>query len=222
MFNSFRCFLLALLVVTGCKGYQYARVVKPGEREMVGSHQAGGETFRPLVEESVAKLLSRVSPGQQTQFTSYGENPGGKMHICFVGVENKSSEEIGDFKEQIFEAIDAKLLESDTFAPISRRYVEAGLRETRLRPDSLFIPDNMRMFAGMMESQGQPFDYLLFAKITSGTTRENSEYQRDYQLTLDLVDVHSGMQLKETATLSKGYHQSAFSRWRASNFNLWR
>ena len=34
---------LALLAIVGCRGYQYARVIKPGERQMVGSHAAGQE-----------------------------------------------------------------------------------------------------------------------------------------------------------------------------------
>jgi hypothetical protein len=63
-----------------------------------------------------------------------------------------------------------------------------------------------------MEQQGQPFDYLLFAKLTSGTTRENRDYQRDYLLTLELVDVSSGEQDKQMASLSKGYHHSRISR----------
>ena len=134
------------------------------------------------------------------------------MRICFVGVENKTAEEIGDFKEQIYEQIDTRLLESNTFAPISRRYVDAGLRSTRIRPDELFVPDAMRTFVQVMEQQGQPFDYLLFAKLTSGTTRENHDYQRDYVLTLELVDIRTGQQDKQSATLSKAYHHSWISR----------
>jgi hypothetical protein len=134
------------------------------------------------------------------------------MRVCFVGVENKTAEEIGDFKEQIYESIDSRLLECGSCAPISRRYVEAGLRELRLRPDQLFVPDNMGMFAGLMAQQGQPFDYLLFAKLTSGTTRENRDYQRDYELTLELVDIRTGEQDKQSAMLSKAYHHSWTSR----------
>ena len=43
----------------GCRGTQFARVIKPGEKEMIGSHQAGQETFRPLVDEAVTKLVAR-------------------------------------------------------------------------------------------------------------------------------------------------------------------
>ena len=70
----------------------------------------------------------------------------------------------------------------------------------------------MRMFIGLMTQQGQPFEYLLFAKLTSGTTRENRDYQRDYELTLELVDIRTGEQDKQSAMLSKGYHHSRVSR----------
>jgi Peptidoglycan-synthase activator LpoB len=207
--------LVLACVAAGCRGTQYARVIQPGQKEMVGSHQAGQETYRPLVDEAVIKLLGRheATTAVHRQVSAGPELlPPPKMRVCFVGVENKTAEEIGDFKEQIYESIDSRLLECGTCAPISRRFVEAGLRETRLRPDQLFVPENMRMFVGMMEQQGQPFDYLLFAKLTSGTTRENKDYQRDYMLTLELINVQTGEQDKQSAMLSKGYHQSWMGR----------
>jgi hypothetical protein len=196
----------------GCRGTQYARVIKPGDKEMVGSHQAGQETFRPLVDEAVTGLVARHVPQPHVQPAGYEVLPPPKMRVCFVGVENKTAEEIGDFKEQIYECIDQRLSQSGTCSSISRRYVEAGLRELRLRPDQLFVPDNLHMFIGLMAQQGQPFDYLLFAKLTSGTTRQNHDYQRDYELTLELVDIRSGEQDKQSAMLSKGYHHSWTSR----------
>lgn len=201
------------LMNAGCKGTQYARVIKPGEREMVGSHQAGQETFRPLIDEAVGKLVARheVPPLRQVS-TGPEVLPPPRMRVCFVGVENRTAEEIGDFKEQIFEQIDTRLLECNSCTPISRRFVEAGLCTLRLRPDQLFIPENLRAFVGLMEQQGQPFDFLLFAKLTSGTTRENADYQRDYELTLELVNIHTGEQDKQSASLSKGYHHSRTSR----------
>jgi hypothetical protein len=208
-------FVAALLAAAGCRGSQFARVIQPGEKEMVGSHQAGQETFEPLIDEAVAKLLARHAPSVHHLASGPVDGeplPPPRLRICFVGVENKTSEELGDFKEQIYELIDSRLLAAETFAPISRRYVDAGLRMTRLRPDELFVPDHLRTFAGVMEQQGQPFDYLLFAKLTSGTTRENRDYQRDYLLTLELVDVSSGEQDKQMASLSKGYHHSRISR----------
>jgi hypothetical protein len=206
----------------GCRDKQFARVKKPGEDDMVGSHAAGSETFKPLIDESVAKLLARhCEPMAQT--VSYeGEPIVASKRICFIGVENKSAEEIGDFKEQIYQLIDSKILESRVFQPVSRRYVDAGLRETRLRPEQLFMPDHMRTFTAFMEQSGQPFDYMLFATISSGTTRENQEMQRDYLLTLDLIDIRSGDYDKQSAEISKGYHQTRVGRWGASNPFSWK
>jgi hypothetical protein len=200
---------LAGCLLGGCRGNQYAKVMHPGEKEMVGSHQAGGETYKPLIDEAVAKLLGRHAAEQHL-----GPNglPPPPVRICFVAVENKSAEEIGDFKDQIYEQIDSRILESHVFQPVSKRFVDAGLLQTRLRPDLLMVPENMRIFAATLEQQGQPFDYLLYATLTSGTTHENKDYQRDYLLTMELVNIHNGQYDKQSATLSKGYYHSRLGR----------
>lgn len=204
---------LNLITQSGCRSRQTAQVLKPGEQDMVGSHAAGGEIYKPLVDEAVAKLLGRHSRPVQASF----DGPPGPMRICFVGVENKSVEELADFKEQIYQMIDSRLLEGNVYQAVSRRFVEAGLRDSRLRPDQLMIPQNMRSFAATMEQMGQPFDYLLFATITSGTTRSNKDYQRDYQLTLEMINVQNGQYDKESAQLSKGYNVSPIAKVRGWN-----
>jgi len=200
---------LLAFALTGCGGRQTAHVLKENQNDMVGSHTAGAETFKPLIDESVGKLLARQSPAIQQVSTGTA----GPKRICFVGVENKSAEELGDFKDQIAEAIDNRIVASQAFQPISRRYVEAGLRACRIRPDELFLPVHQRQFQGVMEQQGQPFDYLLFATVTSGTTKNNGDYQRDYMLTLEMVDIHGGQPDKECATIRKGYHKHLLGKF---------
>ena len=97
---------------------------------------------------------------------------------------------------------------------ISRRYVEAAMAECRCRPDLLVLPEKQRQLQAALERTDQPFDYLLFAQITSGTTRSNKDYQRDYVLTLELLDIHSGESLKERAELRKGYHKTKLGELR--------
>jgi hypothetical protein len=197
------------LGLAGCRGNEYAHVLKDTHSDMVGSHSAGAETFKPLIDEAVGKLLAR-----QSHVVPAGGVPEPMpKRICFVGVENKSAEELCDFKDQIVEVIDNRIVESKVFQPLSRRFVEAGLREARVRPDELFLPINQRRFQAVMEQQGQPFDYLLFASLTSGTTRNNGDYQRDYLLTLEMVNIHTGEPDKESATLRKGYHTSRLGKW---------
>jgi hypothetical protein len=203
---------LALAAETGCRSTQTAQVVKPGDQSLVGSHAAGNETYGPLVDEAVGKLLSRhqqvqVQPASLVQ----GAQPG-QLRVCFVGVENKSIEEMGDFKDDLFQRIDSRILQSQVFQSVSRRYVEAGLQQSHLRPDDLMIPNNMRSFTAAMEQMQQPFDFLLFATVTSGTTRANADYQRSYLMTLELVNIHNGQADKESAELEKKYNVSAMAK----------
>jgi hypothetical protein len=66
----------------------------------------------------------------------------------------------------------------------------------------------MRVFAGLLEQQGQPLHFLLYATITSGTTERNESQQRDYLLTLEMVNVQTGAYDKQAAEISKGYHKT--------------
>lgn len=207
-----------MLTLAGCRGHQYAQVLRPDQKDMVGSHEAGAETFNPLIDTAVAQLLGRQAGGfQSASYTPGQPTPAGPPAICFVGVENKSAEAIGDFKDQIYQQIDTRIVQSGTFRAVSRRFVDAGLQQTRLRPDSLFVPANMRTFVESLEQMGQPFDYLLYATITSGTTEANQNYQRDYLLTLELVNIHNGQYDKESATVRKGYHRSALGAVKSYN-----
>jgi hypothetical protein len=203
---------LTSFVLTGCRGKQYAHILDDSDKNMVGSHEAGASVFEPLVQKAVVDLLAKESAGaiQQAGFNEKATFP---KKICFCGIENASAEELGDFKEQLYEIIDQKIVEAQVYEPISRRFVEAGLREGRLRPDELFLPNNQRTFIAIMEKQGNPFDYLLFAKITSGTTRSNGDdYQRDYLLTLELVNIHTGVAQKTSEKIRKGYHKSVLGK----------
>lgn len=210
--------LLSLIALNaGCRGYQYGHLIRNDQADIVGSHTAGGEVYRPLVEESVARLLGscQLTPVESEQVP--GEM--GPCKICFVGVENKSAEELGDFKDQIYQMIDARINQEGTFEAVSRRMVDAALVETRLRPDALLVPGNMQLFSSVLQRQGQPIDYLLYATLTSGTTERNSTTQRDYLLTLEMVDTRTGAYRKEQAEIRKGYHKSPLGR--LTNYSIW-
>ncbi len=86
---------LALLSAAslGCRGSQHAHVLKSDDADMVGSHTAGAETWEPLIQQSVSQLLGRQHVVIQT---AGGEDAIARKRICFVGVENKSAEEIGE------------------------------------------------------------------------------------------------------------------------------
>jgi hypothetical protein len=208
--TSFGLLGLAILGQPGCRSEQTAQMMKPGEQQLVGSHNAGNETYGPLVDESVGKLLARHQEPPPASLVQGAHS--GQLRVCFVGVENKSIEEMGDFKDDLFQRIDSRILQSQVFQSVSRRYVEAGLQQSHLRPDDLMIPNNMRSFTAAMEQMQQPFDFLLFATVTSGTTHANADYQRSYLLTLELVNIHNGQADKESAELDKKYNVSTMAK----------
>ena len=210
-----RCTVLlmagSLFLACGCRNTQHAHIMETGDRDMVGSHEAGAATYKPLIDESVARLLGRCDTDVST--VSYSSETGMPVrNVCFLGVENRSSEPLGDFREQIYEQIDSQIGQSPGFRQISRRSVEAAMSEIRCSPEALIIPENQRKLQAALERVDQPFDYLLFAQVTTGTTNTNGDYQRDYQLTLELLDIRSLESIKESALLRKGYHQSLFGR----------
>jgi hypothetical protein len=205
-----------VFIAIGCKGSPVGHILKPGDKDLVGNQTAGAGTFNPLVDASVQKLLGAAETNEVLRIEGTVDDPKA-INICFVGIENRSSEELGDFKEQLFEKIDTLINEHPLFNSISRNYVDAGLRLTRLRPDELFLPDNMRIYSESMERTGQPFQYLLYAKLTSGTTTKKNSQQRDYLLTLSMVDSATGQQIKQSAEVRKGYHKNAVAK--ALSFN---
>ncbi len=209
--------LVCVIAVCGCRGYQYGHLLKGSSPDMVGSHSAGSEVYGPLVEESVARLLGACqAPGQTASYTPEGFLA--PRRVCFVGVENKSSEELSDFKDHLYELIDTQINRADQFESISRRLVDEGLKNSNLRPDELLMKRNMQQFAAILQQDSQPVDYLLFAKLTSGTTERNKSSQRDYLLTLELVDVRTGQFTKEQAEIRKGYHKSPMGK--LANYSL--
>ena len=142
--------LTAAVTVIGCRSNkQYAHVLDNNDKDMVGSHEAGAETWKPLIDESVAKLLGRACSDVHTVSYVEGEMP--VRTVCFVGVENRSSEEIGDFREQIYEHIDAQVGQAPHIRMISRRYVEAAMQEIRCRPDLLVLPEKQRQLQAALE-----------------------------------------------------------------------
>lgn len=226
--NAFRCCItmvaLGSLALLGCAHHQYGHILASDDKDLVGSHAAGAATWNPLVDEAVAKLLSRCPPPVRPvtfESTADGFDPAtvgsalstGPSSVCFIGIENKSAEELGDFKDQLYERIDSQINSQEAFRGLSRRMVDAALLETRLRPDALFLPHHRELFAAALGRRGTPVDYLLFATVTTGTTDRNKSSQRDYELTLEMVNLHSGDFMKESAKIRKGYSKTRAGKW---------
>ena len=208
-FQIITVIFLCGIVFSGCQGTK-ARLMRTNEFDKVGSNRAGAEVYNPMVRDATGKLLARAAAEtiQQVAYNAGPLAPMPKRKVCFISFENASMEELGDFKEHIKTAILEEISVSDQFEIVSDRAVTAGLRALSLRPDDLFMQENMRMFTSAMGRGGTPVDYLLFAKITSGTTQDNRDMQRDYKLTLELIDTQTFVPLTVSTPMRKEYNNS--------------
>lgn len=173
--------ILVIGALAGCRTYR-GRLMDSGERDLVGARQAGTETWSRLVDGAMTELLTK----------DRHEMASGRAKVAFVELANESAEELGDFYFQLKQVIETVSANSERYRMIGREYVEEALRECRLQPRQLFIPKNMRAFTQVLEQQNNPVDYLMRAVITSGTTGGVEVTQRDYILTMRLINVRTG------------------------------
>ncbi len=188
--------VVALALFFGCKGEPRARVLDESEEDYVGATGAGAETYDRLITASVEKLLQKHSAAVQGL---------DHLKVAYLGVENQGVEEIGDWQEHLYELIDTSISAAGRYQSISRRFVEVALRETRLKPDELFLPDKRQQFIDILKAQGNPIECLLFSKITTGSTQAHEAKQRNYLLTLELVDLETGYYDKVSERVRKVY-----------------
>ncbi len=216
-FAAFLIFL-TLALCCGCAA-QKGKVVDVNSPERVGSHKAGSEIYDPAAEAAVAGLLEQAA-ATPIMSEDVGNTLGqimdvnGKRKVCFVGVENAGGEELGDIREDLSETIRTLVAQSAEFDVIDSRLVSAGLRECGLRVDDLLLPDKRGRFASALGEMDAPFDYILFAKITTATTKDNEDSQVKYSLTLDLVNIHTGSSTRQTVELKKHYNRSVKAKIR--------
>ena len=204
--------LLALACLAGC-ATQRGKVVDVDTPTRVGSHRAGAEIYDPAAESAVVGLLEQaarnpISSADVGKTVAQIAEEKGVRKICFLGVENAGGEEMGDIREDLAETIRTKIAQSDVFETIDSRMAIAGLREAGLRAEDLLLPEKRERFAAALGENEAPFDYILFAKVTTATTVDNKDSQVKYSLTLDLVNVRTGASIRETVSLKKHYNRS--------------
>ncbi|MDR2346148.1 MAG: penicillin-binding protein activator LpoB [Planctomycetaceae bacterium] len=217
----FSCSFFAVIIcvcvfVSGCLGTK-ARVMKRGEQNMIGSNKAGSEVYNPIVHSTVDKLIGKLA----TNISLAGYNSANpqlprQINVYFAGIDNRSMEELGDFKDHLRISINEKITKSDQISIVSERAVDSVLRSLNLRADDLFAEHNMGNFISAMGKNGTMIDYVLFAEITSGTTESNKDMQREYKLTLRLVDTRTWREIVESSNIRKEYNNSVkgkFFNW---------
>ncbi len=194
------CFsALTLLLLTSC-GAPAGRIMEDDEGDLVGGNRAGSATYDLIVKGATQELLQKY-----TDQVLSGSRPTG-LNVAFAGIENRQSEELGEWRDELNEIIDTGINSFGGFNTVSQRYVGAALRETGLMPDDLFLPAKRRKFFEVLEIQaGNPVKALIFAKLTGGQQSQGDVRQRRYRLTLDMVDSETGANIKADKDIRKEY-----------------
>lgn len=186
------CSLALAVLVIGCG--PMGRVKGENEGSLVGARSAGAETYNQLVAESLQKLLEE------------SRKTGEKKVICFVDLENRGAEELADNKAALYEQIDTIIVESGVYTSVSRRFVEAALRDTGLRSEEIFLGKGREKFLSVLGRNGVVPDYLLWGTVTSLSTSGANLREREYLLTLELVNAHTGVtEAKKASKVRKEY-----------------
>ena len=196
MKRIFPALIVALLAFTFTACGPAGRVKEESEGSLVGARTAGAETYNKLIGETVEKLLRKHAEASKAK----------PMLVCFVDVENRGAEELAENREAIYEEIDTIIVNSGAYTNISRRYVEAALRATGLRTEEIFLGDGRIRFMSVLQKEGFTPDYLLWGKTTTLSTEGTNRREREYLLTLEMVNAKTGVtEAKETAKVRKEY-----------------
>src|SRR5690349_2283472 len=148
--------LAAACVAAGCTGPS-ARVKSGDEGDLVDVRKGGTETYKELIRKGVAELLAehRITLGNSAE----------KVLVAFVGVDNKSSEELGEFRASMNNEITTALVNSRLYSMISMKAVDAARRESNVRlVEDLATPRNRQAFLAALNKDGAPPQYLLFGE----------------------------------------------------------
>jgi hypothetical protein len=194
---------VAFVAIASCAvfaaGCSKAAWIKEDEEEdLVDAHRGGIVVYDQLVAEVTTKLLENHGATVRAQ---------GPMLVAFVGIENEGAEELRDIRGAVYENVDTILVNSQKYRPLSRTYIDTAMRSSGLRAEDLFLKHGRERFLAAVRAEGLAPDYLLFAKVTTLSSTGVDERQRNYQLTLEMVDAASGeIVAKETGRVRKGFN----------------
>jgi len=192
--------LILLVLAMGaiaCNSRPKGRIKEGEEGDLVGARTAGSATYNRLIADATRKLLESVAAKLPDT---------GMRQIAFVGVENRGAEDLGDIREATNQQIETVIFQAKRFDLVSQRYVNHAFMTAGLRPEDLFLASGRDEFVGILREQGQDPDYLLWAIYTTLSTGGEHERQRDYLLSLEMVDAETGRLVeKETAKVRKAY-----------------
>jgi hypothetical protein len=190
--------LAASFLAAGCAGPS-ARVKSGDEGDLVDVRRGCTETYKELIRKGVLEILT----AHRSKLGGAAEKP----VVAFVGVDNKSSEELGEFRAAMDNEIETALVESDLYSMVSMEAVKAAKSEANIGNISqLTVGRTREAFMAVLNKDGHPPQYILFGQVTTMTSSGNEARERTYQLKLQMMDSSSGIiQSQKMVEMRKEY-----------------
>ncbi|MCI0651735.1 MAG: penicillin-binding protein activator LpoB [Planctomycetes bacterium] len=178
----------AAALLAGC--IDTARMKSPGEPGLVDQKKAGTVTYDIVVKEAVEKLLAK----HHSKVVDGGQ---GKFWVAFIGIDNKSAEEMGDHEAAVYQRIGEVLVNAGYYRSISMRFINTAKRAAGLAdPEELFLREPRERFISVLQKEGQTPDYFIWGVLTSQTSKHSGVFtktkERRYRFDMEMVDAHTG------------------------------
>lgn len=184
LLNTLALFSLCagLTVALGACTGPDARIKDKGEGDVIDVRKGGIPVYERLIKDASESMLAAPS-------VAGIDSSAGKKRIAFVGIDNQSAEAGADNLKDAEVRLEAIFVNSGKFTVISRSLVNAALAETGIRDvASLQLRGPSERFRNELRSSNQEPHYFLSGILTTSTSQGSSVKQRDYKLSLQLVD----------------------------------
>ena len=190
--------LLAAAMAAGCTGPS-ARMKTDDEGTLVDVSKGGTETYKALISKGVNQVLEE----HRLTLAGGAERP----LIAFLGIRNKSSEELGEFKTAMTNEIETALVSTRYYQVISMEAVYAAQREANIRDISDLTTNRGReAFLAVLNKDGRPPQFLFYGESTTMSSQGIGERERTYQLKLQMLDSSNGIvQTQKMVEVRKAY-----------------
>jgi hypothetical protein len=195
--------LAAALLLAGCQA-RTGRVMEEDEPVGVSVDGASYDILDGMMKEAVPKILTRV----QDRLAAAGATE--RMRLIFAGVQNNTDERLGEKKDYVYDTVDILVGRTAAFDMVSRTFVEEVMDRMKEPPRSeLLIDPEVRRRVVQQFEQDEGRDYIrfiLWGKFNNATSDTGSgTSEKKYALVLEMVDVRTGLEVKEQVFARKAY-----------------
>ena len=126
------------------------------------------------------------------------EPESGRFLVCFLGIENKGAEELGDHEAAIYDTVEEIFVNAQYYDVVSKRFVDTARRASGLRDaEQIYLQEPQERFLSVLKKEGLSPDYFLWGKMTTQTSKHrgliSKQKERRYRFSMEMIDVHSGL-----------------------------